>query len=232
VRIKICGITQPDQGIAIAHLGATALGFICVPSSPRYVSLAQLETIATALLADSVGQQVDRVGVFVNASLETIAAAVAIGQLTGIQLHGHEDPPFCQQVRQHFPQQEVIKAFRTPSEVAAIATQITPYTDCIDTILLDAYDPRQFGGTGHTLDWEHLQTLAPPHPWFLAGGLTPSNVRQALQWVTPQGIDLSSGVETAPGLKDLAKVEQLMGQLAESPRFPAGDATRTHSLKP
>ncbi|WP_448572126.1 phosphoribosylanthranilate isomerase [Trichothermofontia sp.] len=213
MRIKICGITQPDQGIAIAHLGATALGFICVPSSPRYISLEQLQTIATALLADPVGQQVDRVGVFVNASLETITTTVAIGQLTSIQLHGHEDPQFCQQVRQHFPQQEVIKAFRTPGDVAAIAAQIAPYTNCIDTILLDAYDPHQFGGTGHTLNWKHLQTLEPPHPWLLAGGLTPSNVQQALQWVSPQGIDLSSGVEMAPGIKDLAKVKQLIMQL-------------------
>lgn len=215
MRIKICGITQPEQGLAIAQLGATALGFICVPSSPRYISLEQLEAIATALLADPSGRQVDRVGVFVNASLETIAATVAIGQLTSIQLHGHEDPDFCQQVRQRFPQQEVIKAVRSPGDAAAIAAQVAPYANRIDTILLDAYDPRQFGGTGHTLNWEHLQTLALPHPWFLAGGLTPVNVRQALQWVRPQGIDLSSGVETAPGLKDLSKVRQLIRQLEQ-----------------
>lgn len=215
MRIKICGITQPEQGLAIAHLGATALGFICVPSSPRYISLEQLEAITTVLLADPCGRQVDRVGVFVNASLETIATTVAIGQLTSIQLHGHEDPDFCQQVRERFPQQEVIKAVRSRGEAAAIAAQIAPYTHRVDTLLLDAYDPRQFGGTGHTLPWEHLQNLVLPHPWFLAGGLTPTNVRQALQWVRPQGIDLSSGVETAPGLKDLSKVRQLIRQLEQ-----------------
>ncbi|WP_448562290.1 phosphoribosylanthranilate isomerase [Trichothermofontia sp.] len=214
MRIKICGITQPDQGLAIAHLGATALGFICVPSSPRYVPLAQLQAIATALLADPIARQIDRIGVFADAPLATIRETVAIGQLTAIQLHGQEDPDFCQQVRQHFPQQEVIKACRVPSNVAQIHAQIDPYFGTIDTLLLDAYHPQQLGGTGQTLDWQRLQTFQPPCPWFLAGGLTPANVREALQWVQPQGVDLSSGVEVKPGVKDLAKVKQLFQALA------------------
>ncbi len=214
MRVKICGITQPDQGVAIAHLGTSTLGFICVPSSPRYVSLDQLQAITTALLADPIARQVGRVGVFADAPLSTIRETVAIGQLTAIQLHGHEDPDFCQQVRQHFPQQEVIKACRVPGDVALIKAQITPFLNTIDTLLLDAYHPQQLGGTGKTLDWQRLQTFRPPCPWLLAGGLTPANVRAALQWVQPHGIDLSSGVEVAPGVKDLVKVKQLFQELA------------------
>lgn len=214
MRIKICGITQPDQGLAIAHLGATALGFICVPRSPRYVCPDQLRAITAALLADPVACHVDRIGVFADASLAVIRERVAIGQLTAIQLHGHEDPDFCQQVRDHFPQQEVIKACRIAGPLDLITPQITPFLRVIDTLLLDAYHPQKLGGTGQALDWQCLHTFRPPCPWFLAGGLTPANVRAALQWVQPQGIDLSSGVEVAPGVKDLAKVKQLFQELA------------------
>lgn len=212
MRVKICGITRPDQGVAIARLGATALGFICVPASPRYVAPEQIRTVTEALLADDRGSRVERIGVFVNASLDEIQRTAAIAQLSGIQLHGTESTEFCQQLRQHLPEISLIKALRI-KDAEAIAA-IPPYFDCVDALLLDAYHPHLWGGTGETLDWSMLQSFRPPLPWLLAGGLTPDNLQAALTSLQPSGIDLSSGVENAPGDKNLAKVEQIFQAIA------------------
>ncbi|MBL1175698.1 phosphoribosylanthranilate isomerase [Pantanalinema sp. GBBB05] len=213
LRIKICGITKPEQGRAIAQLGATALGFICAEQSPRYVSPEQIGAIVAHLPMDATTGVpiVDRVGVFVNATPEVIQQTVTIGHLNVVQLHGSESPEFCQQLRQHLPRIELIKALR----IRAIedCTQASRYQSCVDTLLLDAYDPKLAGGTGKTIDWQLLQQFQPECPWLLAGGLTPENVLVALQQVTPNGIDLSSGVERSPGDKDLQLVEKLFEQL-------------------
>lgn len=213
IRIKICGITRPDQGAAIAQLGATALGFICATKSPRFVLPEQIKAVVDALPFDRAGNCiVDRIGVFVNADLATIEQTVAIGKLSGVQLHGDESPDFCVQVRQALPHVELIKAFRIRSsgDLSAIAT----YEPVINALLLDAYHPHLFGGTGKTLDWQALQSFQPNCPWFLAGGLHPNNVQEALRQLSPSGIDLSSGVERSPGDKDLEKVAYLFEQLA------------------
>lgn len=213
LRIKICGITKLEQGQAIAQLGATALGFICAEQSPRYISPEQIGAIVSHLPMDSTTGVpiVDRVGVFVNATPEVIQQTVAIGHLNVVQLHGSESPEFCQQLRQHLPGIELIKALRI--RTIEDCTQASHYQSCVDTLLLDAYDPKLAGGTGKTIDWQILQQFQPECPWFLAGGLTPENVLVALQQVTPDGIDLSSGVERSPGDKDLTLVTQLCNQL-------------------
>jgi phosphoribosylanthranilate isomerase len=206
-RVKICGITQPDQGVAIANLGATALGFICVRQSPRYVTPEQIRAVVDAL-GDS---PIDRIGVFVNAGLAEISQVVAIAHLTAIQLHGDEPPQLCQELRQALPGVELIKAIRV--RCLDTLNQATTYRDVVDTLLLDAYHPHLFGGTGARLDWATLQTWRSPRPWFLAGGITPDNVQQALTILRPDGIDLSSGLERAPGDKDLDKVAALFANL-------------------
>ncbi len=206
MRVKICGITQPQQGNAIATLGATALGFICVPASPRYVTQAQIRAVVEQL-----PEKVDRIGVFANSSWEEICQTVTASGLTGVQLHGDESPEFCHQLRQSLPNVEIIKALRVRSSQAL--NQAAVYTNWVDTLLLDAYHPQQLGGTGKTLDWANLQQFQPSYPWLLAGGLTPDNVLDALNHLHPSGIDLSSGVERAPGDKDLTKVAQLFEQL-------------------
>jgi phosphoribosylanthranilate isomerase len=212
MRVKICGITNPDQGYAIAQLGATALGFICARQSPRYVPPDQIRAIATSLLLHPIsGDPIDRIGVFVDASLQEIDQVVAIGKLNAVQLHGHESPQFCQQLRTALPQVEIIKAFRIRDSAAL--EQTIHYQGWVDTFLLDAYHPALLGGTGKTLNWSTLHAFQPGCPWFLAGGITPDNVLQALEQTHPHGIDLSSGVEHSPGNKDLAKVAQLFQQL-------------------
>lgn len=206
MRIKICGITQPQQGKAIADLGATALGFICVPASPRYVNAAQIVAIREHLPA-----HITRIGVFADSDLGEICQVVAATGLTGVQLHGDESPAFCQQLRQVLPRVEIIKALRIRS--AQTLDQAATYTGMVDTLLLDAYHPQMLGGTGKTLNWQTLQQFQPNCPWLLAGGLTPNNVLAALQQLQPHGLDLSSGVERTPGDKDLDKVAQLFEQL-------------------
>lgn len=202
MRIKICGLTQPDQAVAIASMGASVLGFICVKQSPRYVTPQTIQTIVKAL------PPIDRCGVFANASLEQIKQTVALGPLSGVQLHGQESATYCQTVRTALPDVELIKALRIRN--LQDLDQVHTYAPHVDTFLLDAYHPQHLGGTGHTLDWQALKTFCPERPWFLAGGLRPDNIVQALSLLSPDGIDLSSGVEQSPGDKDLDKVAQLI----------------------
>lgn len=206
MRIKICGITQPEQGEAIASFGATALGFICVPDTPRYVTRAQIKSVVEHLPVN-----VDRIGVFANSSLQEISQTVMAVGLTGVQLHGDESPEFCFCLRQALPTVELIKALRVRNLQSL--EQVPVYIDHVDTLLLDAYHPQQLGGTGQTLDWDNLRQVQLNCSWFLSGGLTPNNVLDALNYLHPSGIDLSSGVERTPGDKDLAKVKQLFEHL-------------------
>jgi phosphoribosylanthranilate isomerase len=206
MRVKICGITKPQQSLAIVSLGATALGFICVPTSPRYVTIAQIQAAIAPI-----PQKIDKIGVFANTTILEISQIVKESGLTGVQLHGDETPEFCHQLRQSLPQVEIIKAMRVRSFEHLQTTK--NYIDYVDTLLLDAYHPQQLGGTGQTLDWQMLQEFNPTCPWFLAGGLTPDNILTALNQINPNGIDLSSGVEHSPGNKDLDKVALLFQKL-------------------
>jgi phosphoribosylanthranilate isomerase len=208
MRIKICGITSVEQGSAIAAMGATDLGFICVQSSPRYLTLTQLQSIV-----ESLSVQVNTVGVFADFSVTTIAFVVTLTKLNTVQLHGTESVEFCQELRQSLPNTEIIKAWRVRSseDLALIQT----YSEVVDSLLLDAYHPDTLGGTGQTLDWAQLAAFKPPIPWLLAGGLTPDNIGIALSQLHPDGIDLSSGVEVSPGNKNLALVDRLFANLKE-----------------
>ena len=212
MRIKICGICQPDQGYAIAALGIKTLGFICVPSSPRYVTVEKARQILEIL--EKLPLDIQTIGVFADASLETIEQVVLETGFTGIQLHGNESPEFCRAVKQALPNREIIKALRIQS--AESLQKAIAYYSVIDTLLLDAYHPQQLGGTGKTLPWNDLKNFQPPCPWLLAGGLNPDNVLTALESLHPDGIDLSSGVERSPGDKDLEKVSQLLKTLKNS----------------
>ena len=208
MRVKICGLTQVQQAIDIVQQGANSIGFICVKRSPRYLNPQQIQQIILALPSP-----VDKVGVFAGSSLAEISSIVKQTGLTSVQLHGNESPDFCTNLRQALPPGiEIIKAFRI--QVAASLQETNAYLDRVDTLLLDAYHPQMLGGTGQTIDWQDLAQFKPSLPWLLAGGLTPSNIKDALTLLQPDGIDLSSGVERSPGDKDLDKVQQLFQQLA------------------
>jgi phosphoribosylanthranilate isomerase len=210
--VKICGLTIPEQAVAIAAQGASAIGFIGVPASPRYVTPLQMRAMSGTLIAAH-QTSVERVGVFVDASMDTLSTAVETGQLTTLQLHGHEAPSFCRDIRHRHPHLKLIKAFRIrhDQDLQAVLT----YEDSVDAILLDAYHPQMMGGTGETLNWQLLRSFVSQKPWILAGGLTPNNIEAALESVTPQGIDLSSGVELSPGNKCLTQTQQLFERLAQ-----------------
>lgn len=206
MRIKICGITTVEQGIEIAQMGATDLGFICVPSSPRHLSLFKLQPLVAEL-----ANYANTVGVFADFSVATIAHVVALTNLDTVQLHGTESVEFCQELRQALPETEIIKAWRVRS--SSDLDSIQTYTQIVDGLLLDAYHPDTLGGTGQTLDWQQLCAFKPAIPWLLAGGLNPDNIETALSQLHPDGIDLSSGVEVSPGNKNLALVDRLFANL-------------------
>ncbi|MGL5942221.1 MAG: phosphoribosylanthranilate isomerase [Waterburya sp.] len=207
MRVKICGITQIEQGQKIAALGADSLGFICVERSPRYITPDQIKAIAEHL-----STTVTKVGVFADHSLSEIMTVVNQATLTAVQLHGTESPEFCTELRQLIsPNIEIIKAFRL--KTAASWQETIVYQEVVDTLLLDAYHPQMLGGTGKTIDWQILEQFQTTIPWMLAGGLTPDNITDALSRLQPDGIDLSSGLERSPGDKDLNKVVQLFQNL-------------------
>ncbi|BAC88695.1 phosphoribosylanthranilate isomerase [Gloeobacter violaceus] len=204
MRVKICGFTDPGQAQAAARLGVHALGFVCVPGTPRYVDAARLREIAAALPPFTF-----KVGVFVDAPVEAMRAAVEAGELQGVQLHGEESPETCAHLARTLPGILRIKALRVrePADLEKIAL----YVDAIEAVLLDAWHPTQAGGTGRTLDWKALQGFCPALPWMLSGGLRADNLAQALDILTPDAVDLSSGVENGvPGQKDLSKITQIL----------------------
>ncbi|AFY71081.1 phosphoribosylanthranilate isomerase [Thalassoporum mexicanum PCC 7367] len=240
--IKICGITKPAQATAIARAGANGLGFICVKKSPRYVEPERIREIVNHLDRDvalnnnqqsnnstdaslqrsessyeSHDRQAqapypDRIGVFLDASLAEIYTTVVTGSLNIVQLHGHESPQFCQELRQKLAAIDVkiklIKALNIKS--AADLAVSDRYAEVVDILLLDAYDPKLAGGTGKTIDWQLLANFHPGCDWWLAGGLAPENILTAIELTNPDGVDVSSGVERSPGDKDLTRVAQLI----------------------
>lgn len=206
IAVKICGLTLPEQAVAIAEMGVRALGFIAVRSSPRYVPPEVIADICHLL-----PPAVLTVAVVANPDLEELQHLVITTGVQGVQLHGSESPEFCQRVRDTFPDRVLIKALRVRSP--ATLAEISAYAPLVDRILLDAYHPQQLGGTGQPFDWTLLKGLQIPCPWWLAGGITPENCRQAIAQTQPQGIDLSSGVESRPGVKDLGRVAALLSNL-------------------
>ncbi len=213
--IKICGLTKLDQAQAIAQMGANALGFICVPSSPRYISAAAIGQITSKLTnfnLTSFSDRLDLVGVFLNASASEIYETLELGGLNAVQLHGDESPEFCYEMRSHLeknkPYIKLIKALRVKDQAGLEQAKL--FSDAVDVILLDAYDPQMAGGTGKTLDWQMLRDFRPDCQWWLAGGLSHENVAKAIALVSPNGVDVSSCVELSAGDKDLSKVEKFI----------------------
>ena len=202
-RIKFCGITGLDDAKHAVEAGAWALGLILFAGSPRRCALPDAERIAATLR-----RQAEICGVFVNAPLDEVTEiADGIG-LTMVQLHGDEGPSYCAEVARRTGA-KVMKAarVRTGADVAALERFHT------DLHLLDAHHPDRWGGTGETFDWELLQRRRTDIPFVLSGGLTPDNVADAVARVRPFGIDVSSGVEVSPGIKDHRRVRALFEAL-------------------
>jgi len=193
VKVKICGITRVADALVAAEAGADLIGLMFYERSPRCVASSQAAEISRAL-----PPHVLRVGVFVNPEPDEVFQAMQRCGLTMLQFHGHEPPEFCVQFGLM-----TMKAFRVRDAASLDALPSYP----TDAWLLDAWSPAALGGTGERFNWElALAAKAHGRPIFLAGGLTPENVAAAVRQVQPFGVDVSSGVESAPGLKDTAKV--------------------------
>jgi phosphoribosylanthranilate isomerase len=197
VKVKICGITSAPDAVAAAEAGADALGFMFYDQSPRHVS--------TRVAADIIRELppfVIKVGVFVNAPEDLVLRAIGDCGLNVLQFHGDETPEYCTQ----FGLMSV-KAFRIRD-----ADSLKPLVDFpTDAWLLDAFSPEARGGTGSTFNWDlALEAGKLGKPIFLAGGLTPENVAEAVGKVRPFAVDVSSGVESAPGKKDRARVKSFI----------------------
>jgi phosphoribosylanthranilate isomerase len=202
VFVKICGLTRPDDAGLAAELGAAAVGMIFWPGSPRAITPDLARDVAAA-----VPPHVLTVGVFVDATRDEIARIADTVPLSAVQLHGVEDAAFAGTLP--WP---VIKAVSLPGDgTLPDVEQWSPAT----RVLLDAFDPDRRGGTGRTVDWGRASILAARRPIILAGGIRADNVSAAVARVRPAGIDVSSGVELAPGVKDPAKLRALFGELHE-----------------
>ncbi len=200
VKVKICGITSYDDAIAAVDLGADLLGFNFYPESPRYLTGQQASDIIKKLPAF-----VDTVGLFVNEDIDTIEETVSKCELSWVQLHGDESVEFCQSL--HHINVKTLKAIRVKDE-SDIENAEHYYTDAI---LLDAFDPEKYGGTGLTFDWNlvgHINKRV-----FLAGGINPDNAVEAIN-LGVYGIDICSGVESKPGKKDYKKMKRLFENIS------------------
>jgi phosphoribosylanthranilate isomerase len=197
--IKICGLTEPAGVAAARAAGADALGFVFFAASPRAVAPARVAELAPEPRAL-------RVGLFVDASEAEIAAVLARAPLDVLQLHGAETPGFCAALRARFGL-PVIKAIGIAGR--ADLARLAPYAPVVDRFLLDAAPPpgaTRPGGNAEPFDWALLRGADIPRPWLLAGGLTPGNVAAAIAATGAPGVDVSSGVEAAKGVKDPARV--------------------------
>jgi phosphoribosylanthranilate isomerase len=197
--VKICGITRVEDATVAVSLGATAVGFIFWPGSPRRVAPADAAAIGAAL-----PQEVWKVGVFVDAPADHIRRVIEEARLTAVQLHGNETPAAA--------------AALNARVIKAMALEHVDSPEALDDwrgvpILLDANDPVRQGGTGRTIDWHRAAEMAARHDIILAGGLRPGNVAEAIARVRPSGIDVSSGVEASPGVKDHDKLRSLFEAL-------------------
>jgi phosphoribosylanthranilate isomerase len=195
-RVKICGVSDPADARRVADLGAWALGMIFWPQSPRACSLETAETIGADL-----HRRLKVVGVFVNASLDEVAATADRCNLAVVQLHGDEGPAYCREVARRTGA-KVMKAVRV-RDAAQLHDLQRFHTDFH---LLDAYSPRTPGGTGETFDWELARRHPRTPPVVLSGGLDPENVGAAIETARPFAVDVASGTEAAPGRKDPAKL--------------------------
>ena len=206
--VKICGITSVKQAIQIAELGVDAIGVISVKESPRYVSPEKKKDIFRNL--KEFFPNIKRVSVVKNIPLELIYTD-NFDFDNVIQLHGDEDFSYCKSLRAKVTQVEIWKAFRIKEKENI--KEIDLFLNFIDAILLDSWDEKTYGGTGIRIKSRYLEGLKFNKPWFLAGGISIDWVKQILDDIKPDGIDVSSSIESYPGIKDLKKTKKLMNYI-------------------
>ena len=201
--VKICGITRVEDAAAAVDAGARALGFVFWPKSPRFIDPYRARAIVSTL-----PPFVTAVGLFVNQPADYVTGVASLVKLGAVQLHGDEPIAFAESIRR-----PLIKALTLGDPIDTWPARAR--------VLLDAHDPEQRGGTGRTIDWAAARAVARRRPILLAGGLRPENVAEAVARVRPFGIDVSSGVERSPGIKDHNKIKALFEALHATSDVPA-----------
>ena len=196
MRVKICGITRIEDAVIATDLGAFALGFVFWPGSPRC-----LDEEAARAIVDSLPADVFKVGVFVNQPIEEVRRISAAAAVNVVQLHGDEPAEYVRDVD--------LPVFKSVAVHEGFAIEQLDAVPQEVTVLLDAHDPVMRGGTGRTIDWSLAAAAAVRRPVILSGGLTPDNVGAAVDAVHPFAIDVSSGVEQSPGVKDAGRLRAL-----------------------
>jgi len=198
VLVKVCGITSLDDALAAAGAGADALGFNFYPRSPRYITTEAARPVIDRLLTDY--PKLQTVGVFVNETIRTIKETAAAAGVSALQLHGNETPEYCKTLKSHY----LIKAFSAGDGFAP--ETVLDYH--VSAIMLDAFDKKSFGGTGKLGDWALARKTRELFPkLFLAGGLSPENVADAIKQVQPYAVDACSRLESVPGRKDYKRLQ-------------------------
>jgi len=203
VKVKICGITNLEDALVAVEAGADALGFVFFQASPRHI---------TPELASNIIRRIppfiQTVGLFVNEALTIVNATADSCGLDIIQLHGEESPDYCNGVTRR-----VLKALRVRD-----LTSLEPMADYrVSAFLLDAWSPSAWGGTGQTFNWDIAASASEQGRIVLAGGLTVENITEAIKQVRPHGVDVSSGVESMPGIKDAKKIKEFIRKAKETP---------------
>lgn len=206
VDVKICGISTPDAVDALARAGARYAGFVFFPRSPRHISIATATQLARQLPTG-----VRAVALFVEPSDSDLDAVLERVQVDTIQLHGHETPGRVAEIRARYSH-PVIKAL--PVATATDLDQASAYGEVADMLLFDAKPPKNVsslpGGNGLSFDWSILTGRQMARPWMLSGGLTAENLAEAVGTTGAKAVDLSSGVESRPGVKDPARIRAVM----------------------
>jgi phosphoribosylanthranilate isomerase len=201
MRVKICGVRRLEDALMASELGASAVGFVFWPESPRFIDPYRARAIVAALPFG-----VTAVGVFVDQPAEYVSGVARLLNLGAVQLHGHEPPEsYGSSPHRIIKAVPVTNGFNPMEAMAAVPPSVT--------VLLDAHDPIRRGGTGQTVDWAHAAMSARLRPIILSGGLNAGNVRAAIDAVHPAAIDVSSGVESSPGVKDPNKLRALFDAL-------------------
>jgi phosphoribosylanthranilate isomerase len=211
LRVKICGVTTLEDALLAASLGADALGLNFYPRSPRYVS-----PTAAAKIVRALPPFIEPVALFVNEPLSRAwEVARELGPVRTVQWHGEEPEPCPNPAFRFIP----AFAVRAADDLARVSRYLEVCRD-LDrmpaAVLLDGHAPGQYGGTGRAAPWELLAELRPGVPVILAGGLTPENVAEAVRVVRPYGVDVASGVESAPGRKDPEKVRRFLANARDA----------------
>ena len=202
IAVKICGITSLKDAEMAVNYSVSAIGMIFCPDSPRYVDPAEVEQ-----WIDRIPDSVKKVGVFVNEQIDTINNITRQLKLEFIQLHGDESPEFCNGIIR-----PVIKVFRVGDDFDAIV--LNEYD--VHGFLFDTYKKGNPGGTGTRFNWDLIANLKTETPIILSGGLTPENVLNGIEAVNPAAVDVNSGVESVPGVKDEEKIKELFSVLEHS----------------